>query len=60
MISHSVEYCTDDIGTLRERLDELAHEGIRIVSVLWQPQTAEADQAAAISSSGSFVIILQN
>ena len=61
MISHSVEYCPDDIVTLRERLDELAQENVRILSVLWQPQTAEAtDQAAAVSSRGSFVIIVEN
>ena len=61
MISHSVEYCSDDIVVLRERLDELVRDGGRIVTVLWQPQTAESDdQAAAISARGSFVIIVEN
>lgn len=62
MISHSVEFCPDEVDTLRKRLDELAKEGVRIVSVLWQPQSPqpETDQAAAISSRGTYVIIVEN
>ncbi len=59
MISHSVEFCPDEIDTLRERLDELTQEGVRVVSVLWQPQNPETDQAAAISSRGTYVIIVE-
>ena len=60
MISHTIETCPDDLNALRERLDELAAGGARIVSVLWQPQRVETDQSAAYEASGSFVIVLQS
>lgn len=59
MISHSVERCPDDLATLRVRLDELAREKVRIVTVLWQPQRVEDDQAAALGARGSFVIVTE-
>ena len=60
MISHTVETCPDDPAVLRERLDELAATGARIVSVLWQPQRVDTDQTAAYEARGSFVIVLQS
>jgi len=59
MHSHTVETCPDDVAALRERLNELAQGGARIVSVVWQPQRADPGQAAAYDASGSFVIIVE-
>ncbi len=59
MISHTVETCPDDPAVLRERLDELAASGARILSVLWQPQRVDTDQSAAFEARGSFVIVMQ-
>ncbi len=59
MFSHLVETCPDDIAILRERLDEMAGAGARIVSVVWQPQRVDPDQSAAYDASGSFVIVAE-
>ena len=60
MISHTVETCPDDPAILRERLDELAAAGARILSVLWQPQRVDSDQSAAYEARGSFVIVVRS
>jgi hypothetical protein len=60
MISHTVETCPDDPAVLRERLDELAATGARILSVLWQPQRVDTDQSAAFEARGSFLIVMQS
>jgi hypothetical protein len=59
MISHAVETCPDDPDLLRERLDDLARGGARILSVIWQPQRVEPDQQAAYEARGSFLIVVQ-
>lgn len=59
MTTHSVECCPDDLGALRERLDEIAREGARIIAVIWQPQPVDPDQAALVAGRGSFVIVSQ-
>jgi hypothetical protein len=41
MHGQTVETCPDDLAVLRGRLDELAHGGARIVSVVW-PQRADS------------------
>lgn len=60
MISHTVETCPDDPNVLRERLDELAAAGARILAVVWQPQRVDTEQSAAFEARGSFVIVLQS
>ena len=58
MLYHSIETCPDDHEALRLRLDELTGQGARILAVLWQPRRPDPrDQAAALDSLGSFVIV---
>jgi hypothetical protein len=60
MRRHTVETCPDDLATLQERLDALAEDGARIISVVWQPRRVEeVDQSAALDSRGSFVIVAE-
>ena len=53
MFNHLVETCPDDHAVLRERLDELSSAGARIVSVVWQPQRSDTDQAAAFDAAAA-------
>lgn len=61
MIRHTVDTCTDDLALLQERLDALALDGARIVSVVWQPRRVdENDQSAALDARGGFVIVAEH
>ena len=59
MIRHAVEVCPDDLEALRNKLDELARTGSRIITVLWEPRRLTGDQTEAYEARGGFVIISQ-
>jgi hypothetical protein len=60
MTEHLVETCPDDPAMLKLRLDEIAAGGAEIISVLWQTNRVESDQAAAYEARGSFLIVARS
>jgi hypothetical protein len=59
MIGHIVETCPDDVAELRTKLDAMAADGARVISVIWQPRMVGSDQAAAYDARGSFLIVAE-
>lgn len=60
MRRHLIETCADDLDLLAERLDALARDGGRIISVIRQPTpSTDGDQVAALDGRGSYVIIVE-
>ena len=53
-IRYEVNVVRDDHGALRDRLDVIANEGSRVISITWQPERC-SDNGVALSAG--FTII---
>ena len=56
-MKYAVDSCLDDTGLLKDKLDEIAAGGGRVVSVIWQPKRrVEIGDSDTFPPSGYVVV----